>query len=90
MARASPPPVVFAAQLEIAEHDGDLGTGDEQDDEHQAQEAEEVVELVQPHGGEDEEQLDEDGAKRQDASDQNAEQRVHVPGHRKTVSEHIG
>jgi len=71
--------VVLAAELEVAEHDGDLGAGDEQDDKHQAQEAEEVVELVQPHGGEDEEKLDEDRSEGQDAPYQDAEHRVHVP-----------
>jgi hypothetical protein len=34
--------------LEVAEHDGDLGAGDGQDDEHQQQEAEHVVVLVHP------------------------------------------
>lgn len=71
--------VVLAAQLEVAQHYGDLCTGDDQDDKYQAQEAEEIVELVQPHGGEDEEQLNEDCSKWQNAAYQNAEQRIHVP-----------
>ena len=41
--------VILATELEVAEHDGDLCAGDDQDDEHQAQEAEQVVELVKPH-----------------------------------------
>lgn len=73
LARHSPPAVVFTAELEIAEHDGDLCAGDDQDDVHEAEEAEEVVELVQPHGGQDEEELDEDRAKGQDAANQHAE-----------------
>jgi hypothetical protein len=49
--------VVLAAQLEVAQHHGDLCTREAQDDEHQGQEAKEVVELVEPHAGQDEEQL---------------------------------
>ena len=71
--------VVLGAELEVAEDDGDLGAGDDEDDEDEAQEAEEVVELVQPHAGQDEEQLDEDRAERQNAADEHAEGRVHVP-----------
>lgn len=52
-----PPVIVLAAQLEVAQHDGDLRAREAQDDEHQGQEAEQVVELVQPHAGQDEEQL---------------------------------
>ena len=77
--------IVFATQLEVAQDDGDLCAGDDQDDKHQAQEPEEVVELVQPHAGQDEEELDEDGAKGQDAPNQNAEHRVHVPGLQRQV-----
>jgi len=36
--------------------------------------------LVQPHGGEDEEELDEHGAKGQHAAHHAGEHRVHVPG----------
>eukprot|EP00983_Pelagomonas_calceolata_P083333 1156138-Pelagomonas_calceolata.AAC.23 len=43
--RAPPPMVVLRAQLEVAEHDGDLRARDQQDDEHQRQEAKQVVEL---------------------------------------------
>ena len=75
----APPAVVLTAELEVAQHNGDLRAGDHQDHKHQAKEAEEVVELVQPHGGEDEEELDEDSAKRQNASNQDAKHRVHVP-----------
>ena len=76
---SAPPAVVLAAELEVAQHNGDLRAGDNQDHKHQAKEAEEVVELVEPHGGEDEEELDEDSTKRQNASDQNAKHRVHIP-----------
>jgi hypothetical protein len=53
------PVVVLVAELEVEQHDRDLGARDEEDDEHDEEEAEHVVELIQPHRGHDEEQLDE-------------------------------
>ena len=44
-----PPVVVFGAELEVAHDDGDLGACEEENDQHQKEEAEEVVELVKPH-----------------------------------------
>ena len=76
----APPVVVFTAQLEVAQYNGDLSASDEEDNKHQAQEAKQVVELVQPHGSEDEEELNEHCAEGQDASNQDAEQGIHVPG----------
>lgn len=52
-------PVVFRAELEVAQHDGDLHTCDDEDQEHQGEEPKDVVELVQPNGRQNEEQLDE-------------------------------
>lgn len=75
----APPAIVFTAKLEVAQHYGDFCTCDDQDHKDQAKEAKEVVELVKPHGGEDEEELDEDCTKRQDPSDQDAEHWVHIP-----------
>ena len=75
----SPPAIVFAAELEVAQHYGNLCACDDQDHKHQAKEAEEVVELVEPHGGQNEEELNEDSAKWQNASNQDAEHWVHVP-----------
>lgn len=77
--RNTPPAVVLAAELEVAQYYCDLCACDDQYHKDQAQEAEEVVELVEPHGGEDEEELDEDCAERQNASNQDAKHRVHVP-----------
>ena len=79
-ARSLPPAVVFTAQLEVAQHYGDLCARDHQDDKHQAQEAKQVVELVQPHRCQDEEELDEDRPKRQDPANEDAENGVHIPG----------
>ena len=78
--------VVLTTKLEVAQHNGDFCARDEQDDEHKAQEAEEVVELVEPHGGEDEEQFNEDCSEGQNAADEDAEERVHVPGLRAACS----
>ena len=39
-----------------------------------------LTHLVQPHGGEDEEELDEDGTERQHTPYQAGEHGVHVPG----------
>ena len=55
--------IVLTTKLEIAEHYRDLSAGDDQDHEDQEEEAKEVIELVQPHGGQDEEELNEDSAK---------------------------
>lgn len=41
-------PPNLIAQLEVGHHDGDLGAGDEEDDQDKGQEAKEVVEAVQP------------------------------------------
>ena len=48
--------------LEVAQHDRDLGARDEKNEQHEGEEAEDVVEALQPDGGHDEEELDEDGA----------------------------
>ena len=54
--------VVLGAELEVAHDDRDLGAGDDQDEEDEEQEAKHVVELVQPDGGEDKEELDKHSA----------------------------
>jgi hypothetical protein len=43
-------PAYLAAELEVAHDDRDLGAGDREDDKHQEEETEQVVELVQPDG----------------------------------------
>ena len=61
-----------------------LAAGDDEDDENQEQEPEHVVELVLVDGGEDEEELDEAGAKGEDSCHQGANSRVHVPHLKRT------
>ena len=71
--------VHLCTEVEVAEEDGGLGAGDDQDDEDEEEEAEQVVELVLVDGGENEEELDEAGAEREDAGHEGADGRVHVP-----------
>ena len=52
-----PPTMIFGTELVVHEEDGDLGAGEEEDDVHDEGEAEDVVVLVHPKGGHDEEQL---------------------------------
>ena len=77
--RAPLPRVVLVAQLEIRQHDGHLGACDDEDEQHEREEAEDVVEALQPDGGHDEEELDEDGAEGEDAAHQHVERAAHVP-----------
>ena len=67
---APPPVVVLGAELEVDEHHRDLGARRYKDEEHEQREAEHVVVLVHPHGGEDEEELDKAGAEGKDAANQ--------------------
>lgn len=77
---SSPPPVVvFATELEVAHHDGDLGAGENQNDKHDRQETKDVVELVQPERRKDEEEFDEDGTEGKYASHQNRKGWLHIP-----------
>jgi len=76
----SPPPmIVLATKLEVAHDDGDLGASQDQNDEDNGQKSKNVVELMQPNGGQDEEQFDEDGSEGKDSSHQDREQRSHIP-----------
>lgn len=71
--------VVLTAELEVAEHNCDLSTSNQEDDKDYEQKAEDVVELVQPHWGQDEEKLNEHSSKRKDSSNENGEDRLHIP-----------
>ena len=75
-----PPKVVLATQLEVAENNCDLSTSDNKDHEHDEQEAKYIIELMQPDWCQNEEKLDEDSTKWEDASYQNREDWVHIPG----------
>lgn len=64
--------------MEIAEEHSGLRAGNHQDEEHQEQEAKHVIRLWWPDGVEDEEQLDEDAAKGQHPTHDDARQRSRV------------
>ena len=72
--------LTFATQAEVNEHDGDLRTRDDENTKYSKEETEEVIELVLPDGGHDEEDLDEAGAEGQHTADEDEEEGVHVPG----------
>lgn len=69
--RAPPPMPILRCELEIHHYDGDLSAGDGKDEQDEEEEAKHVVDTMQPNGGEDEVEFDEDGAKGQDAAHQN-------------------
>jgi len=71
--------VVFRAELEITHDDSDLRASDDEYDEDNEKETKEVVELMQPNGGHNEEKFDEDCTKWKDSSHQNREDWIHVP-----------
>lgn len=76
--RSPPPVVVLGTQVEIAQQDGRLRAGDDQNQEHQKQKAEHVVHLAGPERVQDEEQLDEDATERQDTAHDDAGDRLGV------------
>jgi len=65
--------------MEVTHDDRHLCTCDDEDDEDEKEEAKDVVKLVEPYRGEDEEELDENGAKRHDTSEDAGDRRVQVP-----------
>ena len=73
------PVVVLSTKLEIAQHYGNLRTCVDENEERQQQEAEHVVVFVRPHGGQNEEELDEDCTERQDTADDRRNCVSHVP-----------
>jgi hypothetical protein len=101
-----PPPVVvlqknvgqhkqcsyLAAELEIAHHNCDLSTSEDQNQKHDEQKAKDIIELqrrldsssksaylLTPNRRQNKEQLDKHGTKRQDTAHQNREDWTHVP-----------
>lgn len=66
--------------LEIAHDNRDFCAGDDENDEDNEKKAENVVILVKPNGGKDEEKLDEHGAKWQNTANKYREKGCRVPG----------
>lgn len=57
--------------MEIAEKDGGLGAGNDQDDEHEEQESIHIIDLTGPNAVENEEQLNKDASKRENTTHDN-------------------
>lgn len=60
--------VVLSTKVEVAQQNCCLRAGDEQNDENQEQESKHVVHLMRPNAVENEEKLNEDAAKGEDAT----------------------
>jgi len=71
--------IVLAAELEITHHYCDFCARQDENDKDDRQKAENVVKLVKPNGGKDEEELDENSTKWQNASHKNGKEGLHVP-----------
>jgi len=56
--------IVLRTEVEVAEEDGGFSTRDHQDQEHDEQEPEHIVDLVSPYAVEDEVELNENAAHR--------------------------
>lgn len=78
--------VVLVGQLEVAEHDRDLGGGDDGECEDGQEEAEDGVGLVEEDGGEHEVHLQENGAEGNAAAHEAGHDRVEVPGPRRDLA----
>jgi len=75
-----PPVIILRTQMEVAEQDGGLGAGDDQDHKHEEQESIHVINLTGPNTVEDEEQLDEDASEGEDPAHDDAGDGLGVDG----------
>ena len=82
--RSPPPIVVFGGEMKVTKQNRRLGARDDQNERDEQQKAEHVVNLVRPDRIQNEKELDEDAAKRQNATHDDARNgtRVkHLLGH---------
>ena len=77
--RSPPPSVIFAGQLEVAEHDRDLRRRDQHQHEDGEQEPEHHVHLVGHDGGHEEIDLEEDGSEGDAAAHEAGEPGTQIP-----------
>ena len=77
--RAPPEAVVLVAKLEVCQNNGELRAHQREHDEHQEQEAEDVVELVEPQRAENEKQFHKDHSEREDSAHKNGDEGGEVP-----------
>mmetsp|Transcript_4849 Transcript_4849/g.11574 ORF Transcript_4849/g.11574 Transcript_4849/m.11574 type:complete len:361 (+) Transcript_4849:164-1246(+) len=78
--KGTPPPVVvFVAELEIVEEQGDLRARNDQDEKDQKQKSKDIVVVVHPHRGQNEIQLYKASPKRKEASNDDRKRPCHEP-----------
>lgn len=78
---ASPPPVVvLGTEVEVAEENGGLRAGDDENEKHEEEKSEHVVRGAGPNGTHDEVELNEDAAEGQNASHYNTGDGLGVHG----------
>ena len=70
----------LGTEMKVAEEDGGLGAGDDQNDEHEEEEPVHVVDLTGPDAVQDEEQLDKDAAEGEDSTHDDAGDGLGVDG----------
>jgi hypothetical protein len=75
--------------LKIDHHNGDFRTGYNQNQKHQKQKGEQIIKLMQPQTTKNEEQLNKDGSKRQDATHQNAHHSSLIPHLRRNLARNL-
>ena len=73
------PSVVFGIEQEVSSDDGDTNSDHDENEKDEKHEAVDVVDLVGPEGREHEVDLDEYGAERQEAAEQDDGERLCVP-----------
>jgi len=71
--------IILAAKLEVTHDDCDFSASEDENNEDDGQESKDVIELMQPDRRENEEEFDEDGTERKNASHENGEKGFHVP-----------
>lgn len=72
--------VVLVTELEVAHNDGDFSAGDDEDQEDDEEETKDIVELVEPDGGHDEEDFNENSTEGKYTTNQDGEMGLGVPG----------
>ena len=71
--------IILIDELEVHQNDRNFCARDCEDEQDQKQEPKQVVDLVQPHGREDEEEFDEHSAEGQGASNDHEHHWVNIP-----------
>ena len=78
--RSPPPVIILGAKMKVGQENGRLRTRHDQNDKDEEEEAEHVIGLMRPDAVQDEEELDEDAAERQNSTHDDAGNRTRVDG----------